>query len=157
MGKEKLIFSVFIPLLFLGCAGKEVDYATFSRGNFSVSYPAWEPQSPGENILAVRRGSCSVTVKEENFTYTPGAFRFRTKTIEMAFESAGLAVEQKESTDSSAVLQYSAERNTAEMKLVACDGKIYWVTAGCTEIFKKVLDSTSCSAPQVWPQEECPL
>lgn len=161
---KKLFFSLLILLLFFGCVGKEeINYEIFNKGNFSVSYPQWQQRALKDEILAVEKAGCSVTIKEENFSYMPGVFKLRTKIIRMALESISLIIPQEEMGELSAILEYSVPDNTShgKIRLIPCDGKIYWVVVGCPKnaddsFFETVLDSASCSIPPVWKEEKCP-
>ncbi len=161
MDKRTILVLVGLVLL-AGCTKQSEDYKIFTRGNFSVSYPSWQQMTPKDEILVVEKVGCSFAIREENFKYMPGAFKLRTKVIEMALGSIGLTTQEKELKDQYSLLDYSMNTTIhGKVKLIPCDGKIYWVSVGCPtggddSFFKKVLDSASCTALPAWSEDECP-
>lgn len=168
---KRLFIVIFAVMLLFGCLGKNeqppmapasMEYKTFSQGSFSVKYPSWQEQAPGDNLLMVSKNGCSASIKDENFVYMPRAFRFRAKTIELALESLGLSVQKMEIGEQSAILAYTApDLHYGKIRLIPCEGKIYWASVDCPKggnesFFGAVLDSAACSSPPVWAEEQCP-
>lgn len=166
----KLLALLLLILIASGCVAgntgtpqQEGTNETFIAGNFSMAHPEWPELDPADGVFLVERAGCHVKVKSEDFAYLPGAFKLRTHVIEMALQSINLTTTQEEVTDRYSIIDYSMDTSIhGKVKLVPCDGRIYWVLVGCPvggddSFFAPVLESASCSALQVVQPEECPV
>ena len=141
---KKLIALVFLVFL-IGCNAK---YNAFQEGSLSAQYPNWNPIS-GTDKIDVKKGSCEVKIGIHADRFNPANLKITTEiSIIPALKRAGLFIENYDLADNEAVLELTANNVYGKQKYIACDNKLYRISAACTkknEVIDNVINSAKCS------------
>jgi len=141
---------VFLALL-LFLTACSVKYVEFKEDSLSVQYPDWQKTSSGNNIISVQKGSCKVDIGIQDSKFNPSGSNIKIAvdiSIIPALRRAGLSVDYTLS-EKEAVLELAGNNVYGKQKYIACNNKLYKVSAACSKndaVIDYVINSAKCSA-----------
>ena len=146
MKKSTIILVLALLAFLVSCSAK---YITFQEDSFSAQYPEWGKISNNE-LVDVVNGQCEVKISIQDSKFDPSDLKVSVDvSIIPALKRSGLFIENYNLNGNEAILEMTANNAYGKQKYIACNNKLYKVSAGCNKknnLIDVVINSASCSS-----------
>lgn len=144
--KITLFALLVLSVLAAGCS---VQYKEFKDGSFSANYPDWNTVA-GSDKVNVQKGACKVDIGIQAAKFNPDNLKVTIDvSIIPALKRLMLTIDDYKIEGNEAILKLTGTNVYGEQKYIACDGRLYKVSAGCDKknnVIDTVISSAKCIA-----------